>query len=291
MCSPHAIEIDRLWARGQGLLHPELSFRDCIAAADGFCLLSVDYAQLEMRILAHFSRDSALTAIFSDSKQDLFKSVAAELSGTDPSKVDSVDRNIAKRLCYAIVYGMTSHTLAAELEVEEHEAASYIRTFMTKFPGVADFIERAHDEGATRGFVTTLLGSRRYLSESESSSKAQVQKLYRKAVNSICQGSAADVIRTAMVRIFETMESSIHTHCEQWKESALDRTRRPPLPPVRLVLQIHDELLFEVQQDKLPLLKHVVVESMQLATPLSVPLQVKIKVGTRWGSLRETPYP
>ncbi len=235
--------------------------RRAFVAETGHRLLSADYSQVELRVLAHLSGDRALTADFA-ADSDVHRSTAAEIFGVAPDVVTAEMRRRAKAINFGIIYGMSPFGLAADLGISQGEAAHYIERYFQVYRGVKEFIERTVQEARERGFVTTLWGRRRAIPELLSSNQAVRQLGERLAVNTPIQGSAADLIKVAMINIYRRLSGG-----------ALE---------TRMILQIHDELLFEVPEIELEVAKRVVTGEMERAASLRVPLKVDIGVGANW---------
>ena len=235
--------------------------RQAFIASKGRRLLSADYSQIELRILAHLSQDQALTAAFT-AGADVHRSTAAEIFGVQPEAVTAEMRRRAKVINFGIVYGMSPFGLASELAISQEEAGQYIDRYFQIYHGVKAFIDRTVREARELGFVTTLWGRRRAIPELRSSDQAVRQLGERLAVNTPIQGSAADLIKVAMIAIFR-------------------RLRLEGLE-TRMILQIHDELLFEVPDAELDVAKRVATEEMERAAALCVPLKVDLGIGVSW---------
>ena len=235
--------------------------RQAFVASEGYRLLSADYSQIELRILAHLSQDQALTAAFA-AGADVHRSTAAEIFGVRPEQVTAEKRRRAKVINFGIIYGMSPFGLASELEISQEEAGQYIDRYFQIYCGVKAFIDRTVREATELGFVGTLWGRRRAIPELRSSDPTVRQLGERLAVNTPIQGSAADLIKVAMIAIFR-------------------RLRLEGLG-TRMILQIHDELLFEVPEAELDVAKRIATEEMERAAALCVPLKVDIGIGTSW---------
>jgi DNA polymerase-1 len=235
--------------------------RQAFVASEGHRLLSADYSQIELRILAHLSQDQALIAAFI-AGGDVHRSTAAEVFGVQSEAVTAEMRRRAKVINFGIVYGMSPFGLASELEISQEEAALYIDRYFQIYHGVKAFIDRTICEARELGFVSTLWGRRRAIPELKSSDQAVRQLGERLAVNTPIQGSAADLIKVAMIAIFRRLRSEgLRT---------------------RMILQIHDELLFEVPEVELDVAKRMATEEMERAAALRVPLKVDIGIGVSW---------
>jgi DNA polymerase-1 len=235
--------------------------RATFVAAPGHRLLSVDYSQVELRILAHLSGEELLRESF-ERGEDIHAVTAAEVLGKAREDLSKDERNRAKAVNFGIIYGISAHGLSEQLEITRDEAQAYIDTYRGRMPLVAEFIERAINDARERGFAVTLLGRRRPIPELRAQSWNVRSLGERLAVNTVIQGSAADIIKLAMVRIHRRL-----------REEGL---------AARLVLQIHDELLLEVPDTETTVVRDLVVEEMVGAYPLDPPLAVDSGIGDDW---------
>uniref|UniRef100_A0A2A4IST5 DNA-directed DNA polymerase n=1 Tax=Heliothis virescens TaxID=7102 RepID=A0A2A4IST5_HELVI len=247
----------------------EFNCRNIFKAARGYVIVSADYCQLEMRILTHFSKDQVLMKIMK-SDMDVFKSIAASWSNVPEEQVDDDLRQKAKQLCYGIIYGMGNKTLGQLLDVTEMEAAVFMDTFYKTYPAVKEFTQSVKEECRDKGYVETLMKRRRYLDDIRSSSVSIKSAAERQAVNTTIQGSAADIAKAAMCSI-DTMTDAID-------------------PKPRLILQMHDELIYEVPEAYQHYFITIIKEVMENTIELTVPLPVKVKTGPTWGSLKEIEF-
>jgi DNA polymerase-1 len=235
--------------------------RSAFVAEPGHRLLSADYSQVELRILAHVSGEPKLREAF-EAGEDIHAATAAEVLGKERATLTKDERNVAKMVNFGIIYGISSFGLSENLEIPREEAQEYIDAYLARFPHVQDFIQRTIEQAARDGYVTTLLGRRRPVPEIRASNRQTRSLGERLAVNSVMQGTAADVIKKAMV--------SIHRRLRDEGRAA------------RLVLQVHDELLLEVPEAEISALKSLVREEMRKAYPLDPPLEVDVGVGEDW---------
>ena len=236
--------------------------RAFIAPGPDHVLLTADYSQVELRILAHCAGDEVLKKAFAED-QDIHNLVASQIFGVPPEHVDKAQRRAAKTVNFGVIYGLSAFGLARRLGIENAEAEAFIDAYFARYPGVAAFQQMTLDETRTKGYVTTVLGRRRYIQGIRPrSSHRQRNQPEREALNSVIQGSAADLIKRAMLRIDHRL-----------KQEAL---------PATMILQIHDELVFEVQQDSLAALSRLVVQEMTNALALTVPLKVDLAAGPNW---------
>jgi DNA polymerase-1 len=235
--------------------------RSCFVAPRGHRLLSADYNQIELRILAHIAGEDALREIFARG-EDIHAATAAEVLGSDPKKVTPGDRSKAKMVNYGIAYGLSAYGLADRLNIEQEEAASYIDRYFERFPAVKRYIEETVEFARKEGYVVTLLGRRRPIPELRSGRPQVRGQGERLAVNMPIQGTSADIIKIAMVRCQKELD-----------DSDLE---------TRLVLQIHDELLFEGPAGEMDAASELVEREMCRAFELDPPLAVDVGVGKDW---------
>ncbi|EDV94624.1 DNA polymerase theta [Drosophila grimshawi] len=251
-----------------------ISCRSAFAPMDGKrCLLSADFCQLEMRILAHLSQDQALLKVM-NSPQDLFTAIAAHWNKIPESEVSEQLRNGTKQICYGIVYGMGMRSLAESLKCTEQEAQMISEQFHLAYAGIKAYAMKVVKFARNNGYVETITGRRRYLDHINSGEPQIKNQAERQAINSTIQGSAADIAKSAILR----MEKNIGRYREKLglAENA-----------VNLVLHLHDELIFEVPVDKAKKVAKVLSLTMENCVKLSVPLRVKLKIGRSWGDLQE----
>jgi DNA polymerase I len=235
--------------------------RSCFVAPRGHRLLSADYNQIELRILAHIAGEDALREIFARG-EDIHAATAAEVLGSDPKKVTPGDRSKAKMVNYGIAYGLSAYGLADRLNIEQEEAGQYIDRYFERFPAVKRYIEKTIEFARDKGYVETLLGRRRPIPELRSGRPQVRSQGERLAVNMPIQGTSADIIKIAMVRAHRALaESDLET---------------------RLVLQIHDELLFDGPTDEMEAASELVEREMCRAFDLDSPLAVDVGVGRDW---------
>jgi DNA polymerase-1 len=239
--------------------------RSAFVAEVGHKLLSADYSQVELRILAHVSGEPKLKEAF-ERGEDVHTATAAEVLGKDPATLTKDERNVAKMVNFGIIYGISAFGLSENLEIPREEAQTYIDAYLARFPHVQDFIQRTIEQAARDGYVTTLFGRRRPVPEIRASNRQTRSLGERLAVNSVMQGTAADVIKKAMV--------AIHRRLRDEGRSA------------RLVLQVHDELLLEVPEAEVSAVKDLVRQEMSNAFPLDPPLGVDIGTGDDWNDAK-----
>jgi len=235
--------------------------REAFVPAEGSLLLSADYSQVELRILAHYSGDASLIESFR-AGEDIHRRTAAEVWGVAPEDVTAEQRARAKAVNFGIIYGLSSFGLANQLGIATGEAQETIDTYFARYRGVRRFIDETIAAAQQDGFVSTYLGRRRHLPDLQSRNRTLRQAAERMAVNTVIQGTAADLIKGAMV--------------------AADRALDGAGLAARMILQVHDELVFEVPRAELPVARRLVQEKMESVLPLGVPLAVEIGVGRHW---------
>ena len=232
-----------------------------VAGRPDWRLLTADYSQIELRILAHYSDDPALVRAF-DEDRDIHSAVAARIFHVDESTVDSSMRRVAKTVNFGVIYGLSAFGLAARLGISQAEAAVFIDAYFQEYAGVDRFITQALESALAQGRVETILGRRRPISGIKTTTGHVRNLAERTAVNTIIQGSAADLIKRAMIRIDQEIR---------------DRGFR-----ARMLLQIHDELVFEAPVEEIPRLAEAVRREMTGALDLRVPLKVDLATGSNW---------
>jgi len=235
--------------------------RQAFVAPPGTRLLAADYSQIELRIMAHLSGDAGLTRAF-ESGEDIHRATAAEVFGVGLSDVGDDERRSAKAINFGLIYGMSAFGLGRQLGIPRREAQDYVDLYFARYPGVKQFMDETRELAKDRGYVETVFGRRLYLPEIKSGNPARRQYAERTAINAPMQGTAADIIKRAMITLHEWLaQSGIGA---------------------RMIMQVHDELVFEVAQDAVAELQTVVVRQMEAAAELSVPLKVDVGVGDNW---------
>ncbi|MDZ7260846.1 MAG: DNA polymerase I, partial [candidate division KSB1 bacterium] len=224
-------------------------------------ILDADYSQIELRIMAHLSKDSTLMESFQRG-EDVHLRTAALIFNVPPEQVTADQRRQAKTVNFGIMYGMGAYGLAQRLEITPEEGQDFITDYFIKYPGVNDFIIKTISEARKRGYVTTLLNRRRYLPEILSDNRRMREFAERTAINTPIQGTAADLIKVAMINISRRL-----------KERGLK---------TKMILQVHDELVFEVPKEELEQVRQLVKQEMEGAIQLDVPIKVDIGVGANW---------
>jgi DNA polymerase-1 len=235
--------------------------RQAFIAEPGYLLLSADYNQIELRLLAHLSQDERLLSAFRQD-QDIHTSTATQLFGLKPEQITSEMRRAAKTVNFGIVYGISPYGLSTNLGIPQDEAKRYIDQYFAKYEGVKRYMDSIIRQAEEKGYVTTVFGRRRPIPELQSSDPSTRNLGERTAVNTVIQGSAADLIKLAMIKIAERL--------------------RKEAPSCRMLLQIHDELVFEVLEDGMGPVQSAVKDQMEGVMPLSVPLKVDLTVGRSW---------
>ncbi|MDR3387880.1 MAG: DNA polymerase I [Rudaea sp.] len=235
--------------------------RQAFVAPAGHRILAADYSQIELRIMAHLSGDPGLLAAF-HGNQDVHRATAAEVFGVPPEQVDSNQRRAAKAINFGLMYGMSAFGLARQLGISRGEAQTYIQRYFERYPGVQAFMQTTREAAHRDGYVETLSGRRLYLNEIHSRNQGLRAGAERAAINAPMQGTAADIIKRAMIAV------------DAWLQT------RPA--DARMVMQVHDELVFEVHEDCIESIQTGVREHMVAAADLAVPLVVDIGVGMNW---------
>lgn len=235
--------------------------RQAFEAPAGHKLIAADYSQIELRIMAHLSGDKGLLDAFAQGK-DIHRATAAEIMGVDESEVTSEQRRHAKAVNFGLIYGMSAFGLARQIEVSRQEAQSYINTYFERYPGVREYMDRTREQAASDGYVETLFGRRLHLPEINSRNGMRRQAAERAAINAPMQGTAADIIKRAMLKM------------QKWLDAEGS--------DVRMIMQVHDELIFEVPEAKVDEVSAKIREVMESAAELDVPLLVEAGIGDNW---------
>jgi len=238
--------------------------RKAIIAPAGWYLLSGDYSQIDLRVLAHLSQDPGLIAAFAQD-EDIHAATASKLFGVPKEKVTPEMRRNAKTVNFGVIYGMSDYGLEQATSLSREEAAQFIALYFEKYPKVKEYLETTKEQARKMGYVRTVLGRRRFLPEINSTNRMVREAAERMAINAPVQGSSADIIKVAMTNLHREMEK---------------RNLKS-----KMLLQIHDELLFEVPEAELTEMKSLVAELMPAAFPLCVPLKIDIKTGRNWAEM------
>ncbi len=240
--------------------------RQAFVAPDGYKILAADYSQIELRIMAHLSGDPGLLAAF-HGNQDVHRATAAEVFGVPPEQVDANQRRAAKAINFGLMYGMSPWGLARQLGIDRSEANEYVKRYFERYPGVQAFMTATREQAHRDGYVETLFGRRLYLHEIHSRNQGLRAGAERAAINAPMQGTAADIIKRAMIGV------------DAWLQELREQERRDV---ARMIMQVHDELVFEVRADRVQQIETGVRERMATAAELRVPLIVDIGVGANW---------
>jgi DNA polymerase-1 len=235
--------------------------REAFIAAAGHQIVSADYSQIELRIMAHISRDANLLKAFA-ADEDIHRATAAEIFGIPPKEVGAEQRRYAKVINFGLIYGMSAFGLASQLGIERAAAQLYMERYFARYTGVADYMQRTRELAKQQGFVETVLGRRLWLPDINSSNGARRQGAERAAINAPMQGTAADLIKLAMIAVHEWLKQ------RQLK--------------AKLIMQVHDELVLEVPDGELELLKTELPKLMCSVAKLEVPLVVDVGSGPNW---------
>ena len=236
--------------------------RKAFIARDGYKIVAADYSQIELRIMAHLSGDKGLLDAFAHGK-DIHRATASEVFNVAEDDVTDNQRRSAKAINFGLIYGMSAFGLAKQLHVSRQEAQEYMDLYFKRYPGVLDYMDRTRDFAKQHGYVETVFGRRLYLPEIKSSNGARRKGAERAAINAPMQGTAADVIKMAMIQVDDWIRS---TNSDD----------------VVMIMQVHDELVFEIKQDILDTNVATIVELMEQAATLSVPLKVEAGNGENW---------
>jgi len=235
--------------------------RQAFIAPEGKKIVAADYSQIELRIMAHLSADNGLLKAFSEG-QDVHRATAAEVFGVAPEQVTTDLRRSAKAINFGLIYGMSSFGLAQQLGLSRSQAQSYIDLYFARYPGVLNYMDRIREQAREQGYIETLFGRRLYLPEINSRNAARRQYAERTAINAPMQGTAADIIKRAMI--------------------AADRWLYKDTPDAKMIMQVHDELVFEIAQNQVDDCAAKIRSIMCTAADLDVPLLVDIGIGNNW---------
>jgi DNA polymerase-1 len=235
--------------------------RETFIAEENNLLISADYSQVELRLLAHLSNDEGLIDAFMNNL-DVHARTAAEIFNIPIDRVSADIRRIAKIVNFGIIYGISPFGLSETLSISNEEAKKYIEQYFQRHPGVKTYIEKSIDEARNKGYVSTLFGRKREIPEIRNKNAMVRQQGERLAINSPIQGTAADIIKIAMINIWRKLR---------------DRGLK-----AKMILQVHDELLFELPSSELETARDIIRKEMEGAVTLSVPLKVDINYGKNW---------
>ena len=235
--------------------------RQAFVAPPGHRIVAADYSQIELRIMAHLSGDPALSAAFAASA-DVHRATAAEVFGVVPERVTADQRRSAKAINFGLIYGMSAFGLAKQLKIPQKEAQLYIDLYFARYPGVKAYMDHTRETARQQGYVETLFGRRLHVEDIHSRNGQRRQYAERTAINAPMQGTAADIIKLAMIAV----------------DRHIERTRLP----ARMIMQVHDELVFEVAENEVDAARAAIREQMVGVANLAVPLVVDIGVGSNW---------
>ncbi|MCA1798827.1 MAG: DNA polymerase I [Xanthomonadaceae bacterium] len=235
--------------------------RQAFIAADGKVLLAADYSQIELRIMAHLSGDSGLVAAFA-ADADVHRATAAEVFDISPDEVSDDQRRSAKAINFGLIYGMSAFGLARQLGISRSAAALYVERYFERYPAVREFMDRTRELARAQGYIETVFGRRLYLPDINARNPNIRNYAERTAINAPMQGTAADIIKRAMIEV--------------------DRWLTDERPDCRMIMQVHDELVFEVAADEAESLRPRICQIMEQAATLSVPLRVDAGIGKNW---------
>ena len=235
--------------------------RQAFIAPEGFKIVAADYSQIELRIMAHLSKDEGLLDAFSQGK-DIHKATAAEIFNTTLDKVETEQRRAAKAVNFGLIYGMSAFGLAKQLNVSRTEAAEYVKLYFQRYPGVKHYMEDTREQAKETGYVETLFGRRLYLPNINHRNGMLRQHAERTAINAPMQGTAADIIKIAMISMSDWL---------RYEETQ-----------TKMIMQVHDELVFEVAENEIDAVRKTIVDKMTHASKLAVPLIVDTDIGINW---------
>jgi DNA polymerase-1 len=236
--------------------------RQAFIAPKDHCIVAADYSQIELRIMAHLSKDEGLLKAFAEGK-DIHKATAAEVFGTALDSVTGEQRRSAKAINFGLIYGMSAFGLSRQLNIPRKESQRYMDLYFERYPGVLEYMERTRTQASEKGYVETLDGRRLYLPDIKSSNAMRRKGAERAAINAPMQGTAADIIKRAMIKV-------------------ADWLLQPDAPRARIIMQVHDELVFEVHNDDVAAVSEQVRSLMEGSMELAVPLKVEVGVGKNW---------
>ena len=234
--------------------------RQAFIAREGFTVVAADYSQIELRIMAHLSQDQGLINAFTQGK-DIHRSTAAEIFGVALDEVTSEQRRNAKAINFGLIYGMSAFGLSRQLGIGRADAQSYMDLYFKRYPGVQTFMHDIREKAKAQGYVETLFGRRLYLPDINSSNGMRRKAAERVAINAPMQGTAADIIKRAMIQLDQKLQHDLD---------------------IAMIMQVHDELVFEVRSEKVAFFREQIKQHMEAAAELVVPLIVEVGVGQNW---------
>ncbi|OOF55377.1 DNA polymerase I [Rodentibacter genomosp. 2] len=234
--------------------------RQAFIAREGYSVVAADYSQIELRIMAHLSQDQGLINAFAEGK-DIHRSTAAEIFGVPLDEVTSEQRRNAKAINFGLIYGMSAFGLSRQLGIPRIDAQKYMDLYFQRYPGVQTFMQDIREKAKAQGYVETLFGRRLYLPDIHSGNAMRRKGAERVAINAPMQGTAADIIKRAMIKLDELIRQD---------------------PDIDMIMQVHDELVFEVRSEKVEFFSKLIKQNMETAAELVVPLIVDVGVGKNW---------
>ena len=240
--------------------------REAFIAPAGSLLMGVDYSQIDLRALAHLSQDENLLNAFRHDA-DIHTATAAQLYNVPAAEVTSNMRRLAKTVNFGVIYGMSGYGLEQATELSREDAGKFITAYFEKYPGVKKYLEATKEQARRRGYVQTILGRKRVIQDINSSNRQVRESAERMAINMPVQGTSADIIKKAMINLHREM---------------LQRKLQS-----KMLLQVHDELVFEVPENEIAEMRQLVPEMMVNAIKLSIPLKVETKTGKNWGEMEK----
>ena len=243
--------------------------RQAFVAEKGYQVLAADYSQIELRIMAHLSQDERLCEAFGQG-EDIHRATAAEVFGLELNAVESEQRRAAKAINFGLIYGMSAFGLAKQLGITRTEAQQYVSLYFDRYPGVKKYMDGIREQAREQGYVETLFGRRLYLPDINNKNVQRRQYAERTAINAPMQGTAADIIKRAMICIDAQLQN---------KKSTKQKSKQAKCI---MIMQVHDELVFEVEESVIESTKESVVEQMEAAAKLSIPLVVDAAIGANW---------
>lgn len=247
--------------------------RQAFIAPKGYQILAADYSQIELRIMAHLSQDERLCEAFAQG-EDIHRATAAEVFGLELDQVESEQRRAAKAINFGLIYGMSAFGLAKQLGITRTEAQQYVSLYFERYPGVKKYMDGIREQAREQGYVETLFGRRLYLPDINNKNVQRRQYAERTAINAPMQGTAADIIKRAMINIDAWIQAD--------KVAKQKSNHEVKSAACIMIMQVHDELVFEVEQGAVDTIKANVVEQMEAAAELSVPLVVDAAIGANW---------
>jgi DNA polymerase-1 len=240
--------------------------REAFIAPAGSLLMGVDYSQIDLRALAHLSQDENLLNAFRHD-EDIHAATAAQLYNVAPAEVTSNMRRLAKTVNFGVIYGMSGYGLEQATELSREDAGKFITAYFDKYPGVKKYLEATKEQARRMGYVQTILGRKRVIQDINSSNRQVREAAERMAINMPVQGTSADIIKKAMINLH--------------REMLLRKLKS------KMLLQVHDELVFEVPENEMAEMRQLVPEMMVNAIKLTIPLKVETKTGKNWGEMEK----